>query len=132
VDPLEPLRRSCDQVRQPTDQDWTDTWFLALGLTWKPDDEWTLRGGAAWDQDPTKDRRRTPRLPTDDRYWLSVGGGWKPLENLVLDLSYTHVFFADASIDLTRSQPGNAARGDLSGTAQGNVDIIAVQAKWMF
>jgi long-chain fatty acid transport protein len=122
-----------DNPAQPnsvTEEDWSDSWFLAVGVIWKPDDTWTLRGGAAWDQDPTHDRRRTPRIPTDDRYWIALGAGWRPSANLTLDLGYTHIFFDDAPIDLTRDQRGNELRGDLSGNAEGGVDIIALQLRW--
>jgi long-chain fatty acid transport protein len=51
---------------------------------------------------------------------------------LAFDLGYTHVFFEDASIDLTASQPGNQARGNLSGKAEGAVDIFGLQARWIF
>jgi long-chain fatty acid transport protein len=122
-----------DNPAQPdsvTDENWSDSWFLAAGLTWKPDDAWTLRGGAAWDQDPTRDRRRTPRIPTADRYWIALGAGWRPSADLTLDFGYTHIFLEDAPIRLDRNQPGNAARGDLSGNAEGGVDIIALQLRW--
>ena len=115
-----------------TDEDWSDTWFLAAGATWKPDEQWTLRGGVAWDQDPIINSRRTPRVPTGDRYWLSIGGGWQPFDNLSLDVAYTHIFFEDAPIRLSRNQAGNAARGDLSGNAEADVDVIALQARWTF
>jgi long-chain fatty acid transport protein len=85
-----------DNPAQPnsvTDQDWEDTWFLALGARYRPDDAWTLRGGFAWDQDPTRNSTRTPRIPTENRYWLSIGAGWQPFANLTLDLGYTHIFF---------------------------------------
>ena len=118
------------QPNSATDENWKDTWFLAVGLTWKPDDAWALRGGAAWDQDPTPDQRRSPRIPTDDRYWIALGVGWQPLPDLTFDLGYTHIFFDDAPINLSRNQPGNAARGDLSGNAKGGVDILTLQLRW--
>jgi long-chain fatty acid transport protein len=124
-----------DNPAQPnsvTDEDWSDTWFFAAGLTWRPDERWTVRGGAAFDQDPNRNRTRTPRLPTNDRYWLSLGAGYRPFENLAFDFGYTHVFFEDASIDLKASQPGNSPRGNLSGKAEGAVDIFGLQASWIF
>jgi long-chain fatty acid transport protein len=124
-----------DNPAQPnnvTEQDWRDTWFFAVGLTWRPNERWTLRGGAAFDQDPTRERTRTPRLPTDDRYWLSLGVGYRPFENLRFNFGYTHVFIEDASIDLTASQPGNQFRGNLSGDVEGAVDIFGLQASWVF
>ena len=120
------------QPNNVTEEDWKDTWFFALGLTWRPDERWTVRGGAAFDQDPTRNRTRTPRLPTDDRYWLSLGVGYRPFDNLTFDFGYTHVFIKNASIDLTADQPGNLVRGNLSGKAEGSADVFGVQASWVF
>jgi long-chain fatty acid transport protein len=124
-----------DNAAQPnsvTDDDWEDTWFFALGATWRPTEMWTLRGGGAFDQDPIPESRRTPRIPTDDRYWLSFGAGYQPFANLALDFGYTHVFVENASINLSASRPGNQFRGNLVGHAEGHVDILALQARWAF
>lgn len=124
-----------DNPAQPdsvTDEDWEDTWFLALGSSYRMAEDWTLRGGFAWDQDPIRNGRRTPRIPTDDRYWLSIGTGWQPLPALSIDFGYTHIFFRNASIDLKQTDAGNSARGNLSGNVEGGVDILALQARWVF
>ena len=120
------------QPNSVTEEDWHDTWFFAVGLTWRPDERWTVRGGAAFDQDPTRNRTRTPRLPTDDRYWLSLGAGYRPFENLTFNFDYTHVFIKNASIDLAASQPGNQFRGNLSGEVEGAADVFGLQASWVF
>jgi long-chain fatty acid transport protein len=82
--------------------------------------------------DPTRNRTRTPRLPTDDRYWLSLGAGYRPFENLTFNFGYTHVFIKNASIDLAASQPGNQFRGNLSGEVEGAADVFGLQASWVF
>jgi long-chain fatty acid transport protein len=120
------------QPNSVTEEDWHDTWFFAVGLTWRPDERWTVRGGAAFDQDPTRNRTRTPRLPTDDRYWLSLGAGYRPFENLTFSFGYTHVFIKDASIDLTAGQPGNQFRGNLSGEVEGAAHVFGLQANLVF
>ena len=129
------LRIDFDNPVQPdsiTEQQWRDTWFLGLGATFRPDETWTLRGGVAWDQDPTRDSRRTPRIPTDNRWWISVGTGWNPLPGLTLDVGYTHLFIEDSSIDLSAGDRGNRFRGNLSADIDGSVDIFALQARWVF
>ena len=68
----------------------------------------------------------------DDRYWLSLGVGYRPFDNLTFDFGYTHVFIKNASIDLTADQPGNLVRGNLSGKAEGSADVFGVQASWVF
>jgi long-chain fatty acid transport protein len=132
---FEGLTIKFDNPAQPnsvTDDDWEDTWFFALGATWRPNEAWTLRGGVALDQDPVPDSRRTPRIPTGDRYWLSFGAGYQPFTNIAIDFGYTHVFMQDASIDLSASRPGNQFRGNLAGRAEGEIDILALQVRWAF
>lgn len=124
-----------DNPAQPssvTENAWKDTWFVALGATWKPDDTWALRVGTAFDQDPNSSGRRTPRIPTDDRYWLSFGVGYRPLPNMSFDFGYTHLFLNDTSINLSADQPGNQFRGNLSGQADGSADILSLQLRWAF
>lgn len=129
------LKIEFDNPAQPdniTEEEWHDTWFLGVGATFRPDDAWTLRTGLAWDQDPTRNRHRGPRIPTDDRYWLSLGLGWNPIPNLKLDLGYTRIFIRDTSIDLEASDRGNGARGNLQADVDGSADIVAFQARWAF
>lgn len=124
-----------DNPAQPssiTENAWKDTWFVALGATWRPDDAWTLRAGTAFDQDPNSTDRRTPRIPTDDRYWLSFGVGYQPVPKVSLNFGYTHIFLNDTSINLSADQPGNQFRGNLSGQADGSADILSLQVRWIF
>lgn len=129
------LRIEFDNPVQPdsiSEQEWRDTWFLGLGATFRPDEHWTLRGGFAWDQDPTRNRTRSPRIPTDNRWWLSIGTGWSPLPGLTFDVGYSHIFIEDSSIDLSASDRGNRSRGNLSADIDGRVDVLAVQGRWVF
>ena len=140
VDALEPVQGSDDQVRQrrrnrtaSTDDDWEDTWFFALGATWRPTEMWTLRGGGAFDQDPIPESRRTPRIPADDRDPPSFGAGYQPCANLAIDFGYTHVFMKNASVDLSASQRRNQRQ--LRGTRRrrsrhsGFADTLGVPAR---
>ena len=54
-------------------EDWDDVWFFALGATWKPNAQWTVRAGAAFDQSPIPDSTRSPRIPGEDRTWIALG-----------------------------------------------------------
>lgn len=115
-----------------SENDWNDTWFGAMGVTYRPTAEWTLRIGGAWDEGASPNDKRTPRIPTDDRGWFAVGAGYRPLPNVQLDFGYAHVFFQDASINLSAAQSGNATRGNLSGDVETSADIISLQARLEF
>ena len=80
------------------------TWFFAVGTTYRPNwvEGLTLRLGGAYDQSPVPDSTRTPRIPDEDRYWISFGAGYEPLPWLSFDFAYTHIFIPDADIDLRK------------------------------
>lgn len=116
-----------------TEERWRDAWFFALGANYKVTDNLTLRAGAAYDQSPTPDADRTPRIPDEERYWLSAGASLKFNEMLTVDVSYAHLFVPDASLNQVDTLTGpNAGRGNLSGTYKNHVDLIGVQAKLSF
>lgn len=115
-----------------TEEDWRNTWFWSVGATWRPTEAWTVRAGVARDQGAARNRSRTPRIADSDRTWLALGASFSPLPNLSIGASYSHVFVEDADIRLSADQPGNATRGNLSGTVESSVDIIALQARWTF
>jgi long-chain fatty acid transport protein len=121
------------QADSVTDESWQDSWFLAGGVSYRPDEDWTLRAGVAYDQTPIPDSNRTPRLPSNDRLWLAVGASYQAMENLKVEFAFTHIFVDDATIDLTTDGVGNTFRGNLSGDIQGGaIDIVGVQVSYKF
>ncbi|MGY9106158.1 MAG: OmpP1/FadL family transporter, partial [Alphaproteobacteria bacterium] len=62
-----------------TTANWEDSWMAALGFEFMASQDWTLRFGAAYDASPAPDSFREPRVPDNDRIWLSSGAtyeGW--------------------------------------------------------
>jgi long-chain fatty acid transport protein len=132
---IDELRVRFDNPNQPdsvTDSDWRDTWFFAAGVTYRPAEPWALRFGAAYDESPVPNRTRTPRVPDNDRYWLTVGASYRPSTHVDLSVGYAHIFGNDASVNLAADDPGNLSRGDLSGDVDASVDIVGVQVRLTF
>ncbi len=116
-----------------TDERWKDTWFLSLGTAYQVSDALTLRGGVAFDKGAVGISHRTPRIPEGDRYWLSIGAGYKVNEWLQLDAAYTHIFAPDAEVALRDTGAGHdRGRGNLNVKYENSVDIIGVQARITF
>ena len=92
----------------------------------------SFRAGLAYDESPIPDRTRTPRIPGGDRTWLAVGAQYTPIAGVTLDVGYAHIFVEDTTVDLDATQPGNAARGNLSGTYENAIDLFTVQATVRF
>ncbi|MEE8445819.1 MAG: outer membrane protein transport protein [Alphaproteobacteria bacterium] len=136
---------SLDEIRvvfdnaQPdsvTTTNWDDVWFVALGATWRPNAQWTLRGGVAYDQSPIPDATRTPRIPGADRTWISLGARYDTGGSFTLDAGYSYIMFDDSSVNLTASSFGapdeNTGRGNLAFDAEIDIHIITVQATFRF
>lgn len=89
------------------EQNWRDTWSYAVGAAYKLNREWTLRAGLAYDQSPTRNEYRSPRIPTDDRKILSLGAAWSPNDDWTVDLAYSYLKEDDATINQSSSTKGN-------------------------
>lgn len=108
-------------------QNWHNTWRVGLGTEYKHSDRWSWRAGVAFDESPVPDPGfRTPRIPDNDRIWLSVGGSYQYSESLIVDAGYTHIFIDDSRIN--HSDGPTRLRGDY----ENQVDIVAVQMRWQF
>ena len=58
--------------------DFDNTWRYSIGVNYKLNDGWTLKGGLALDQTPVKGATtRSVRLPDNDRTWVSLGAAMK-------------------------------------------------------
>lgn len=107
--------------------DWKDSTFYSVGGEFALSDALTLRAGLAYDETPVPDRTRTPRLPDNDRTWVSFGATWAPSEHLEISGAYTRIIVDDPKIDV-RSSSGSRLVGD----AQGYANIFGVSAQYKF
>jgi long-chain fatty acid transport protein len=73
------------------EQNWHDTWAYALGTSYQLNKQWVLRTGLTFDQSPTNNTDRSPRIPTGDRTIFSLGAGWSPTEDLTIDVAYSYL-----------------------------------------
>lgn len=122
-----------------TEENWKNTMFYALGFSWRLLDAWTLRAGVATDQGAAEDSYRTPRIPDGDRVWYSAGIRYAFNKDFCVDFAYTSISVKDGPIDLKAIPSGttpttspNTFKGNLSGTFKSNIDILAIQARFVF
>ena len=106
---------------------WRNTWFGSVGMDYKLSDTWTLRGGLAFDQTPTRDFSRDPRIPDGARKWISVGAGYSPTQNLTLNIGYAHLFVDNGNVNDT------SATGDhLIGSFDNAGDLLGISMQYKF
>ncbi len=128
------LRIDFANVVQPdsvTIENWDDSWFYAIGATWKPTGQLGVRIGLAYDQSPIPDSYRTPRIPGADRTWVSVGINYTATPGFSIDVGYTHVFVDNSTLDLSPGVPVPTSL-QLNAVYENSVDIIAVQGTFRF
>ena len=83
------------------DQNWHDSWAYAVGTSYQLNKEWVLRTGLTFDQSPTNNTDRSPRIPTGDRTIFSLGAGWSPTEDLTIDVAYSYL--KEEKVNVNRS-----------------------------
>jgi long-chain fatty acid transport protein len=108
-------------------QNWRDTWFASVGADYRLNDTLTLRGGLGYDQTPTRDEHRSPRIPDTERRWLSLGLTWRTGANTALNFGYTHLFTDEAEIG-NRSSTGST----LNGFVDSGTDLYAASLSYTF
>ncbi|MDX2456413.1 MAG: outer membrane protein transport protein, partial [Gammaproteobacteria bacterium] len=118
--------------------DYDDSFRYSLGTEYKSNRTWTWRAGVALDKTPVpRDSLRSPRVPDNDRTWLTFGGTYRYSPNLTFDFGYAHLFVDDPKLkgvsdnhDPTAGQTTGAHR--LSGKYDSRVDILSAQVNWKF
>lgn len=114
-----------------THEGWKDVWFYAVGTSYKVNDNWKLKFGLAFDQNPANNLTRTPRVPDSDRIWYSTGVEYKYDENLAFNLGYTYIRGENVQVKL--KDPGFAeGRGDLQAKYQADIHLIGLSANYSF
>lgn len=115
-----------NQPPQIEAENYQNSSFVALGGSYKWDDQLTLRSGFAYDETPTTDQYRDYRLPDSDRYWLSVGASYQLTDSLMLSASYTHLFFAGSAA----TQSGEF--DTVSATETASTEVVSAEATFKF
>ena len=130
VDQLEIQFSNPNQNSNVTRLEWNDTWFGSFGIEYQPSDRWQVRGGLAYEEGATSRNYQTPRVPDDDRIWLSIGGTYSYNQFIKLHAAFTHIFIDNPEFDLMAEFPlslsdENAFRGNLSGELDLDVNILS-------
>ena len=112
---------------------YSDGWFYSVGAEYQWNDRLMVRGGIGFEKSPITDGVRTPRLPDNDRTWLSVGASYHISKSLVADLAYSHLFVKDTPINISAAS-GNPWFSTYTyiGSVSSHVDIFSIAIKYRF
>ncbi|PKO39640.1 MAG: long-chain fatty acid transporter [Betaproteobacteria bacterium HGW-Betaproteobacteria-4] len=94
-----------------------NAWRFAWGAGYKATDKAKLKFGIAFDRTPVRDEYRSPRVPDNNRLWLSLGGQWNAGSYGKFDLGYTYLYVIDPTI----------SQGALQGKYDASAHLVGVQ-----
>lgn len=126
------IKNSADGlVRQDVEENWKDSYFASLGAEYHPCNctDKTFQFGIAYDTTPIEDEYRTFRIPGSDRLWISTGYLYNWGKDKSLSIGYSHIFIDDAKVTEATNTANN---GDISGTYDSSVDILALNLQMTF
>lgn len=130
------LRIDYDNPAQPdsvTSEEWEDVMRYSVGVNYRMDDKLMLRGGVAYDETPIPSaERRTPRVPGDNRTWLSFGAQYIWDKNITIDIGYSHLFVSKTKINNTFESSIPTLEANIEGEYDASVDILSTQVTWNF
>jgi len=106
---------------------WEDTTRYSAGVRHTLQNDTVLRFGLAKEESTQSSDNRSAISPDSDRIWATIGAGFKPTENLSIDVAYAHIFVDDADI-----YKDGRAPAVLDGTYELDADIIGAQLNYQF
>lgn len=113
---------------------WHNSWSFAVGATYVYQPALTLKAGVAVDENPIGQSRKTARIPTNDRVWLTLGANWQLSDKLSLDMAYGYLFTSDVSVDEHEYnvQDQRLYNSGYQGQYSNKGQLFAVQANYRF
>ncbi len=104
-------------------ENWENVNKYSVGASYRLTDRLLGRFGLAYDESPVpSDEFRSPRIPDEDRTWVTLGLSVAATESLDLHVSYLHVFLQDPTID----NASHAAGQRLVGRLSASVDLLSL------
>jgi long-chain fatty acid transport protein len=115
-----------------TTLNWNDTLRYSFGASYYPTKNWTIRAGIAYDETPiSSDKYREPRVPDNNRFWTTIGLGYRFSDRIALDLAYAHIFVEDGKTH--KDGLGNdITRGALHGNYDEYANEVGLQLSITF
>jgi len=133
---FEELRIEYDSVQADTvtTEDWDDSARISLGMNYRASEKWLYRFGLAVDETPIKSaERRTPRIPGNDRTWVSLGVTHQIDKDRSFSIGFAHLIIDDTEINNTYEAPSAPVlEHTLKGTYEASVNILSAQVSWKY
>jgi len=111
--------------------DYNDTWHVALGVQYRPAIEtpWTFSAGVAYDSSAVDDDRRSVVVPMGEAWRFALGAQYAFNANLTMGAAYEFLWSGDMSVNQERGPLAGRVSGDYSNTS---FSFLALNLKWTY
>ena len=110
-----------------TYENWKNTWYYAVGLDYRRNQNWTFRTGIGYDETVIKSPEyRTARIPDGRRVLTSLGLSYKK-NNWQIDAGYMHIFIHGSH---AYGAADGASKMDMKYTSSADLLSFGVQYKF--
>jgi len=114
------------------EENFDDSWRGALGVTYKLNDQYTLRAGYAYDDGVVTTENRSLSIPDTDRHWITGGLTYSMSDTMTVDVGYAYINGREANINKTRSLGATGISSTMVGTQSATAHVLSVQLNTRF
>ena len=126
-DRLDIYEKETGKLLTGTYENWKNTWYYAIGLDYRRNQNWTFRTGIGYDETVIKSPEyRTARIPDGRRVLTSLGLSYKK-NNWQIDAGYMHIFIHGSHAYGTAD---DASKMDMKYTSSADLLSFGVQYKF--
>jgi long-chain fatty acid transport protein len=113
---------------------WKNVACLRIGGQYKLSDQWKVRAGYLYDQNPVKEEHFETRIPDSDRQGLSIGAGYT-IGNVTIDAAYMYLLFNKRTISNSLMDDASVtpkAPDALNGTYRSHAQLAGITIGYKF
>jgi long-chain fatty acid transport protein len=110
---------------------WKDVACLRIGGQYKLSDQWKVRAGYLYDQNPVKEEHFETRIPDSDRQGFSLGAGYTS-GNVTIDAAFMCLRFNKRTISNSLMDDATATPDALNGTYKSRAQLAGITLGYKF
>jgi long-chain fatty acid transport protein len=110
---------------------WKNVACLRIGGQYKLSDQWKVRAGYLYDQNPVKEEHFETRIPDSDRQGFSLGAGYTS-GNVTIDAAFMCLRFNKRTISNSLMDDATATPDALNGTYKSRAQLAGITIGYKF
>jgi len=128
-----PLDTNPAQSDSVTTENWEDSARISIGMNYQASPKWLYRFGVAVDESPIPTAElRTPRIPGNDRTWITFGVSHQFDKDRNFSFGFAHLMIDDTPINNTFEASTPVLEHTLKGNYEASVNIVSAQVSWKY